>query len=82
MSAQATYNKVLIPLVAGAAIALGLLIGSFTSGNGKVSGKTKSDKIRDILKYIEAEYVDTINPGELEDEAVVSLLQQLDPHSS
>jgi carboxyl-terminal processing protease len=75
--------QVLLPLLIGASVSLGLLIGSFTgSGSGDLLVSSESDKLRNVLNYIEAEYVDTIKPEQLEDEAIVSLLQQLDPHSS
>ncbi len=39
------------------------------------------DKISLILNYIKDNYVDSVNPKELENEAIQSLLEQLDPHS-
>jgi len=72
----------------GVAIAIGIFIGYFLPGNnGGRNGfprlKTaKHDKIQNVLDYIVNEYVDTLNTKDLEDDAIVSLLQQLDPHSA
>lgn len=79
-----------MPLIVGGCIGLGLLLGStgFNSGNKQqgVSWNLKpnkySDKMQYVLKYIQSDYVDTINKEELEDKALTALLEQLDPHSS
>ena len=41
-----------------------------------------SGKVNQVLNFIEQEYVDTISKNRLTDEAITSLLQNLDPHSS
>jgi len=46
-----------------------------------VSLKDQS-KIEELLRYIEAKYVDEVNREELIDEAIESVLDQLDPHSN
>jgi carboxyl-terminal processing protease len=79
--------SVFIPLFIGLALAIGVAIGYFFSGNNgarKISGikNTSTNKLNDVLSYIIEEYVDTVNVKNLEDDAVVSLLEQLDPHSS
>jgi carboxyl-terminal processing protease len=81
---RSTGNRIFVwmPLLIGAAVAFGLLIGSFTGGKSGTIALRNSDKLRDILNYIEAEYVDTLKQEQLEEDAIVSLLQQLDPHSS
>jgi len=79
--------SVFIPLFIGLALAVGVAIGYFFSGNNsskKIAGvkNSSSNKVDDVLNYIIEEYVDTVNVKNLEDDAVVSLLEQLDPHSS
>jgi carboxyl-terminal processing protease len=79
--------SVFIPLFIGLALAVGVAIGYFFSGNNgakKITGikNTSTNKLNDVLSYIIEEYVDTVNVKNLEDDAVVSLLEQLDPHSS
>ena len=75
-----------LPFFIGVSIAAGILIGYFLSGNGTVNGQYsrsgKNDKLRDVVNYISNEYVDTISASKLEEDAIVSLLQQLDPHSA
>lgn len=39
-------------------------------------------KIEELLRYIEAKYVDEVNRDQLVDEAIKSIILQLDPHSS
>lgn len=36
----------------------------------------------EVINYIDAQYVDTVNGGELEDQAIIEMLRGLDPHSS
>ncbi|MCC7050869.1 MAG: S41 family peptidase [Bacteroidia bacterium] len=40
-----------------------------------------SNKIDNLLRYIQEEYVDTVNLDSLSDKVVASVLEQLDPHS-
>jgi len=39
-------------------------------------------KLEELIRYIEAKYVDDVEREELIDEAIASVLKQLDPHSS
>ena len=77
-----------VPFLIGAAVAAGIFIGSFLGGNGQENpispfkSSSKSDKLQDAIQYIMHEYVDTLNKDNLEEDAIVSLLEQLDPHSS
>lgn len=79
-----------MPLIVGGSIGLGLLLGStgFNSNNKQqgmswnLKANKYSDKMQYVLKYIQTDYVDTINKEELEDKALTSLLEQLDPHSA
>ncbi|MFW6351694.1 MAG: S41 family peptidase [Bacteroidota bacterium] len=41
-----------------------------------------NDKVSDIINYIDDSYVDSVDQDELTEEAIVSLLSNLDPHSS
>ncbi|MCB0820577.1 MAG: PDZ domain-containing protein [Bacteroidetes bacterium] len=77
-----------IPFLIGAAIAAGIFIGYFLGGPqveltaGGFKRLHDSDKLRDALQYIMHEYVDTLNEKTLEEDAIVALLEQLDPHSA
>ena len=76
------------PLFYALILALGVFIGfkMNLSGNGTIpfTGKSMNSggKVNQVLNYIEQEYVDTINKNRLTDEAITSLLQNLDPHSA
>ncbi|MEX1189784.1 MAG: S41 family peptidase [Bacteroidia bacterium] len=77
-----------VPFLIGAAVAAGIFIGSFLGGEDASTGlspfkaNSNSDKLQDAVQYIMHEYVDTLNKDNLEEDAIVSLLKQLDPHSS
>lgn len=85
-------TTVLLPLLLSVACILGILIGmTLTNGRPAVVLETipeQSDnytgegKIEEMLRYIEARYVDSVDRTELIDEAIETILQQLDPHSS
>jgi len=85
-----TSNKLyfLVPFLIGAAIAAGIFIGYFLGGPesdsnaGNFKRLHQSDKLRDAMQYIMHEYVDTLNRESLEEDALVALLEQLDPHSA
>ena len=42
----------------------------------------QSNKIGDIVRYIEDNYVDPVDLGSLSQEAITGMLESLDPHSS
>ena len=44
--------------------------------------KTTTDKFASLLNYIEYMYVDSVNSKELTEKAIISLLEELDPHST
>src|SRR5512138_2040980 len=66
-------------LVAGGVI-LGVLLQTFTGG---VSTKLfqRNDKLNEVLRNIEKNYVDSMNTAVLEEKSINGLLEQLDPHS-
>ncbi len=51
------------------------------SGKQQVAGYSASQKIVDVLSYIQGKYVDSLGSGELTDLALHKLLQSLDPYS-
>ena len=81
-------NKAQLYLPVGLAVTLclgifmGLRLGAGNPSDGLGSlSSNKVSKLGEILNYIEHEYVDTINRAELEEKAIQTLLQELDPHS-
>jgi carboxyl-terminal processing protease len=81
---------VFMPILMAIATIFGIFIGkNLPSGstsekkNGIFSGTgSKNDKLNQIIGLIEDEYVDTVNTSQLTDEAIATLLEQLDPHSA
>lgn len=82
--------KVWIPLMMSLMLALGLFIGlrlgksnrsvvRITDANGNVVELTK---VEEVLRYIDAKYLEGIDPFALEDAAIEGMLKRLDPHSS
>jgi carboxyl-terminal processing protease len=82
MSENSKYN-VRLPIVLCVGLAAGVFVGA-TLNTGKRSSDVNKDvqKLRDVLTQIKDEYVDTVNTGEMVDEAIQHLLNKLDPHSS
>jgi carboxyl-terminal processing protease len=83
-----TKKNVFLPFWFSLILVVGIIFGIYLSsrfnGNtkqGKASS-SKSDKITQLLNYIQREYVDTINNERLVDSAIESLLSSLDPHSA
>ncbi|AEE52561.1 S41 family peptidase [Haliscomenobacter hydrossis] len=87
-------NKVQIwlPLLLAVVLVLGILIGMRlpqSAASLKVSKaesyhnyRQREGKIEELLRYIEAKYVDKVDRDKLVDEAIQKLMAQLDPHSS
>lgn len=76
-----------LPIVFALVLILGIFIGStfnLKKSNGSISldGDDQYSKIDQILKYVHDEYVDTIQTKDLVDKTIISLLANLDPHSS
>lgn len=83
-------NKVQIwlPLIIAVSMVLGIVIGMRLPQTDPAVKIIKSDavlregKIEELLRYIEAKYVDKVDRDKLVDEAIEKLMSQLDPHSS
>jgi carboxyl-terminal processing protease len=78
----------LLSIVLAGGILLGMRLQSaapplLITGENLVGGKEFSayGKIEELLRYIEAKYVDEVDRGKLVDKAIQSILQELDPHS-
>lgn len=73
------YLPIWFALVLTGGIILGLFLASRTGNfNLLPSGK---DKIKEVISYVEDNYVDTISQKVLEEKAIAGLLEKLDPHS-
>ncbi|MEJ8801295.1 S41 family peptidase [Pontibacter sp. H249] len=77
--------QVKLPLFIALALAVGVLIGATTfspsTNNPQATAKSYL-KYRDILSYIDRDYVDTVDIEELSDYAINKMLEKLDPHTS
>ena len=83
--------KVYIPILLAGAVVMGFVLGSNLSSNNVSSGASplkafskKSDetqKLDQIIEYIDQEYVDSVQRKELVDKSIQYILQELDPHS-
>ncbi len=74
------YVPMLYAALLAAGVLLGIILQTYTGGLfGTMFHRT--DKVNEVLKYIEKNYVDTVTVSSLEEQAINGLLEQLDPHS-
>ena len=76
----------ILPIILSVVFIGGFYLGSFknvnSNGNAEIfSYASKTNKVNQILDYIEQEYVDSMDRGYLMDETIEFMLQKLDPHS-
>lgn len=82
-----------LPFLLSAVLAGGILIGMRLQSASPplvISGERAPEhlstgstgKLEELLRYVEAKYVDEVDRNKLVDEAIQSVLKQLDPHSS
>lgn len=73
-----------LPIYFSVVLILGVLIGLWLGNrSGDFLGMAKKpDKVKEVLQYIEGNYVDTMSRYVLEEKAISGLLQGLDPHSA
>ncbi len=75
-----------VPLLLALCLVAGILIGTFYanhfSGNRLNIINTSSNKVNDLLRIIDDQYVDTVNMTELVEGAMPRILSELDPHSA
>lgn len=79
------------PALLGVTVALGMMAGvkmvpklgnQYHPTLDTVMVLDQDDKIEEVLKYIDAKYIDTVHRGELVDETIRAIIDQLDPHSN
>ena len=77
--------QIRLPIFIALSLAAGILIGanSFKASPNNAQRTAKGYlKFRDILSYIDRDYVDTVNVEELSDYAITKMLEKLDPHTA
>ena len=73
-----------LPIVVAVAIVIGILVGRYYNGSNsenKFIIIPKSNKLDNVLNYIENEYVDNVSKTEIIERAIPKILEDLDPHS-
>ena len=76
---------ILVPLLIAVSVAVGILIGNLLNRNsqpgfiGLNTGST--NKISEILSYIDQGYVDSVNTGSIIEKIIPEILINLDPHT-
>ena len=80
-----TKYKVWEPLLLAIVAVVGMLAGSKMAdkarGHSVDLAGTNTTQIGEIVRFIEEQYVDEIDSGELIEKAIESILGELDPHS-
>lgn len=80
-----TQKNIRLPLILAFTLALGMFLGQklpHYNQHFSLSGAHGSgNPLDEILKYVEAKYVDSVNTESLRREAIEHLLSKLDPHS-
>jgi len=76
-----------LPFLLAVVLILGILLGarffsvSIWDKNAYKTDTPRYDKINDIIRFIETDYVDSVSDTELKEEAIRGMLKKLDPHS-
>ena len=72
-----------LPLLLAITLAGGVFIGATMFGGRTSSSVTKGvTKFREILNYVDKDYVDTVNTEDLVDYSIEKMLEKLDPHTT
>ncbi len=72
-----------LPIIITSAIAVGVLVGANFTTTQNPSGDVNKSlfKFREVLGYIDRNYVDQVNSDELVETAITNMLEKLDPHT-
>jgi carboxyl-terminal processing protease len=79
MKKRNDYLPIWFAVVLIGGILLGIFVGNRT-GNFNLFPSDK-DKLKEVINYVEDNYVDTLSKKVLEEKAITGLLEKLDPHS-
>ena len=76
-------NRIKITLIIAASVSIGLLSGFVLGSDDKNNDALTNglNKMREILTYVNHDYVDTVNTEKLIDFAIQKMLAKLDPHT-
>lgn len=77
------YYPIILALVLASGIYLGSILSvEYLPSSVTESSTANSKKITSLLNYVQEEYVDSIDLDGLTESTIISMLDQLDPHSS
>lgn len=78
-------NNRYMPILMAVSVVAGILIGTFYanhfSGNRLSIINSGSNKLNNLLRLVDDQYVDTVNVNDLVEKAMPQILSELDPHS-
>lgn len=80
-------NKAIVPFVLACVLASGIYLGFKLQERRQnranvYTTSTSNSKLDNVLRLIDAKYVDTVDVNKLYDEAIADILSKLDPHST
>lgn len=82
-------KKFILPTVTALALLIGLLVGAAFTKPAEVNAQQwryfvtrPQSKLDQLVQYLEAGYVDSLNIDSITDEVMAQVVQKLDPHSS
>lgn len=87
MNKKNTKLQIYLPVAFSLVLIIGIWLGTQLGNSNNTStqilnlGTNSYNKVGDILDYIVQDYVDTVDFTELENDAIVGMLEELDPHS-
>lgn len=83
METKNTKSQIRLPFLLSIAIAAGILIGAnmATESDGKSDLLSSLNKFREILSYVDNNYVDEVETEALVESAIGTMLEELDPHT-
>ena len=81
-NSSSRFTPILLSLCLVAGILIGTFYANHFSGNRLNIINTNSNKVNDLLRIIDDQYVDTVNMTELVEQAMPRILSELDPHSA
>lgn len=77
-----TPFQIRLPILLSIALVIGVLIGSkFSEPTGDSKYLSSLQKVRQLIEYIEKDYVDTVDTEALLEESIENMLDKLDPHT-
>jgi carboxyl-terminal processing protease len=74
------YLPIILAVILSAGILIGLQLNQSGNGFSLIHSK-KENKLKDIINYVEQNYVDSVTGKDLTEKAITGMLQSLDPHS-